>query len=422
MPVSEANIPLEIFSAVVLSLILFSCCLERKKNRLSIGFIGMLASNCLALVTEALAIYMKRSLFPDGIVVALYLSSYISGYLLCFFYVNYVHACILQKQKISGIWLRVTAIGGALGILYLLVGTRLRWFFAVEAGLFLPTKYFALSMAYDVLGMALAMGMILRYRKALHTKDFIALLTLPGLMIVAIVFLNMASQLFVFTMLSCVVIYLMIQSDRIRKTALQEKRMEEMYTQLMLSQIQPHFVFNALSGIRRLIQKDQTVAVEAVEQFSMYLRTNLDSLNSSRMVVFPRELEHAREYLYLEKLRFGERLTVEYDVICDDFCLPVLTLQPIVENAVRHGIMQREEGGRLRIVTEEREDKYVVRVEDDGVGFDPEAVENDGRTHIGITNVRNRLKAQCCGELKIRSEVGKGTTVEMCLPKSSYGG
>ena len=140
-------------------------------------------------------------------------------------------------------------------------------------------------------------------------------------------------------------------------------------------------------------------------------------MSENRPIPFERELRHTQNYLSLEKKRFGDRLRVEYDLQTTTFCLPALSLQPLVENAVRYGVMQRETGGTVRIATLEDEVSYQVIVTDDGVGFDISKKKMDGRTHIGIDNVRNRLATLCGGKLQVDSRRNYGTTAIITLPK-----
>lgn len=186
---------------------------------------------------------------------------------------------------------------------------------------------------------------------------------------------------------------------------------------IMLSQIQPHFLFNALGAIGQLSRRDSNQASEAIDTFARYLRTNLESVENTRIVTFTSELQHLKTYLWLEKMRFGEDLKVIYDVAYEDFFLPPLTVQPIVENAVKHGLGQKEEGGTVTIRSRDLTNCWQIQIEDDGVGFDEKTVLKDGRVHIGIENVRRRLQFMCGGSLTIESSVGAGTVVTICIPK-----
>lgn len=188
--------------------------------------------------------------------------------------------------------------------------------------------------------------------------------------------------------------------------------------QIMLSQIQPHFLYNTLSAIQYLCNHNPEAAGAMTEKFSRYLLGNMSALRDDGEIPFARELEHTQIYLAIEQSRYEDLLRIEYDITCTDFELPTLTLQPIVENAVRHGARGKKGTGTVIIATREHPDRYEITVSDDGPGFDPEApaLADDGREHIGIANVRDRLK-QIGGDLHIRSERGKGTLVTIEIPK-----
>ena len=205
------------------------------------------------------------------------------------------------------------------------------------------------------------------------------------------------------------------------KSSIHEKELQlelqENKVAVMLSQIQPHFLYNALTAICDLCSSEPEKAREALVDFSVYLRENMDSINSKGPVSFNRELSHIKTYLKLEKLRFEEKINVVYDISAEDFEIQPLTIQPIVENAVKHGVGMKEDGGTVTIATKEFDDRYEVIVSDDGVGFDTAKKPNDGRTHIGMENVRNRLKTMCNAVLNIESTIGKGTVATITIPK-----
>ena len=198
----------------------------------------------------------------------------------------------------------------------------------------------------------------------------------------------------------------------------QKAEIANMKNEIMLSQIQPHFIFNTLGAIEHL-SKDSPEVKQAIHTFSLYLRGNINVLSrDAAMISFEKELEHTRLYLQLEGLRFGDNLHVEYDLQRTDFMIPTLTLQPLVENAVRHGVRGNPDGiGTVRIAAQSRGEKIEITVEDNGPGFSPETEKQDGRVHVGIANVRERLRASCGGELIIDSEPGKGTRATILLPE-----
>lgn len=202
-----------------------------------------------------------------------------------------------------------------------------------------------------------------------------------------------------------------------RRAAELEKKLGDMNMTLMLSQIQPHFMYNALNTIKYLTKKDPKSAESAIVKFSSYLRANMDSLTQKDPIPFKKEMEHVDNYISIEKLRFGDRLNIEYDIDYDNFAIPALTIQPIAENAIKHGINQRVNGGTLKISSYEENDYIIVSVEDDGVGFDVNQVKNDERSHIGMTNIKSRLKEMLNAEVIVESVENEGTVVTIKIPK-----
>ena len=201
-----------------------------------------------------------------------------------------------------------------------------------------------------------------------------------------------------------------------------QKELYEAKVNVMVSQIRPHFMYNALSSIAILCKLDPDTAYDATVTFSDYLRGNMDSLKQTAPVPFEKELEHLKKYLYIEKLRFDDKLNIEYDIEDTDFEIPLLSIQPLVENAVKHGVGMKEEGGTVKISTKETETAHEVIIEDDGVGFDPDKKKDDGRSHVGMDNTKKRLKDMVGGDVIIQSEPGKGTTVRVIIPKKEEDG
>ena len=205
-------------------------------------------------------------------------------------------------------------------------------------------------------------------------------------------------------------IWLHLQFVRRHEQALQA----EQRIQIMMTQIQPHFLFNTIATFKALCRKDPEKAADVADKFGAYLRQNLDSLSMSGRIPFRRELEHTKLYTDIEAVRF-ENIRVEYDIADDDFTVPPLVLQPMVENAIRHGVRIREDG-RILVKTCRRPPWHEIMIEDNGVGLNPEAVESLDESHIGIRNVRERIETMCGGTLHIDSRPDVGTTVTIRIP------
>ena len=205
------------------------------------------------------------------------------------------------------------------------------------------------------------------------------------------------------------------QTERYYQEQLEKAQLE---IDIMLAQIQPHFLYNSLTTIKHLCRKDPETAERAVTDFTEYLRHNMDSLSVDKPIPFEKEIEHVKQYISLQKLRFGDELGVRWELECTDFEIPTLTLQPLVENAITYGVRRSDSGmGVVTIRSQRHSDRIEVQVIDDGPGFVANSLPDDEeRSHTGIQNVSERLKRVSDGELVIDSVVGKGTTATIVLP------
>ena len=183
----------------------------------------------------------------------------------------------------------------------------------------------------------------------------------------------------------------------------------------MISQIQPHFIYNTLGTIEQLCITEPKEASKLVRNFSLYLRGNFSELDNAKPIRFSQEMNHVKHYTDIEQVRFPD-MTIQYDLRSVEFLLPALSVQPLVENAIKHGLMGLEEGGIVTISAYETKESYVVEVTDDGVGFDMNAGYDEAK-HVGIKNIRGRIEAMCGGTLSIESKIGSGTKATIKIPK-----
>lgn len=194
-----------------------------------------------------------------------------------------------------------------------------------------------------------------------------------------------------------------------------EMELKENRISLMLSQIRPHFIYNTLGTIERMCLKDPQKAFELVRNFSLYLRGNFSELDSVIPIRFSQEIKHVEYYVNIEKVRFPD-INIEYHIETSDFDLPALSVQPLVENAIKHGLMGLETGGTVVIRSYETSEYYYVEVSDNGIGFDVN-VNIEDKKHVGLRNIRERLHAMVDGHLTIESEINKGTKAIIMIPK-----
>lgn len=333
----------------------------------------------------------------------------------------------LLEQSGASDWLRSTVFRVAAGLwivymallIYTQFSTTIYYFDA--QGVYHRGPYYPVLLVPPVCIMLLNLLTLWRRRMRLTRRQLAAF----AVYIIVPMFTMLVQMLFygiylivLGTAVSALFMFLYIQRDQAERYAEQEAENARLRVDIMLSQIQPHFMYNTLGAIGHLCKNDPE-AKEAINRFSRYLRHNMDSLTQSEPIPFTTELEHTKAYLELEQLRFPEELKVEYDLQSTAFLLPTLTLQPLAENAVRHGIRKSESGaGTVTISTRETPDRYEITVTDDGAGFDIHAdTIDDGRSHIGLSNVRERLRRISGGDLQIESAPGQGCRATILLPK-----
>lgn len=227
---------------------------------------------------------------------------------------------------------------------------------------------------------------------------------------------------FFFVLAVCLQDYVYIHKNNVMQMEAVEAanlrvKLQETEMSLMLSQIKPHFLYNALIAIQVLCTREPETAEEAIIHFAKYLRMNMRSINSVKPIPFSEELEHVRNYVAIEKMRFKERLNMCYEIGEEGFQLPPLTIQPLVENAIKHGVCKRVTGGTVTLRTYQVPEYNCVEISDDGVGFDTHILEEPGSESFGLKNILFRLKKMMCAEVLIESQADKGTRVLVRLPR-----
>lgn len=194
------------------------------------------------------------------------------------------------------------------------------------------------------------------------------------------------------------------------KTELAEARLN-----LMQAQIKPHFINNAMIAVQEVCYTDPERAAELIEHFARYLRNNINATSSSLPIDFKDEVQAVKEYLAIEYADTSKKFQFEFDIKCESFKVPALSIEPLAENAVKHGIDRYSGESRVILSSYETEDAYHVLIRDNGEGFDVNA-ETLGKGGIGLKNTEERLKTMCGGRLEIRHDDG-WTVAEIIIPK-----
>ena len=293
-------------------------------------------------------------------------------------------------------------------------------------GSIFPFGYTCLAVSLSLLGMLLVLSIRL-FRRSRWKEATLPVIVVLLILLSLILDSNVGSRsqpvsfLTVFIVIGCIMYYNWLHMLFVREH--EEAIAVGQRAQLMLSQIKPHFLYNVLNMTEELCEINPEMAKEAVGKFSRYLRENMDSIGQTAVIPFRKELDHTKLYVEIEQMRFEDALTVRYDIACADFGIPALTLEPLVENAIRHGVRKKPGGrGTVVISTSETPARFAVSVTDDGPGFDTTVPPTDGKRHVGLRNVRERLEQVCGGSLEIQSSPGRGTTATIILPKRQGAG
>ena len=329
------------------------------------------------------------------------------------------------------------------GLLRTVLGLWSVYFVMVVSGLF-TDSFYTITPAIQVLRgpwyplmllplnaiVLLNLTALFKRRKLLSRKvclSFLIALLPSALTVLVQLFVDVFLLIGICTALFALATYGFILSDQIDRDRSQQKELflheQEIARKqrqianeranVMVLQMRPHFIYNTLSSIYCLCDQDPKKAQNVLLDFTVYLRKNFTSIASTDPIPFSSELEHTRAYLAVEQVQYEDSLTVEYDTPHTLFRVPALTLQPIVENSVKHGRDPNAEPLHILIQTRETDSGSKIIVMDNGKGFDPDETAIPG---IALENIRQRLEMMCGGSLTIERNEGGGTVVTVVIP------
>ena len=214
------------------------------------------------------------------------------------------------------------------------------------------------------------------------------------------------------TSIGAMMMFIYIQRDQIEHHLRQQEEIIHQRNSIRVLQMRPHFIYNTMTSIYYLCKQDSDKAQQVILDFTSYLRRNFTAIAKEDTVPFMEEMEHTRAYLAVEQVRFEGKLFVEFETPHTSFRLPPLTLQPIVENAVKHGVDPDMEPLHIFIRTRRTDKGNEITVEDTGPGFN---TTDNADPHIALDNIRQRLEVMCGGSLSISARSGGGTVVTIVV-------
>lgn len=344
--------------------------------------------------------------------------------ILLFLYNGYMSSCLFKEKKdLPHKRLLLVSAVAFTGLLLVIVSQFTNLYYYIDAqNYYHRNPAYVVSTLLPAVGMIIDLSIMIEFRKNVSRAMLVSLISymaLPFAASVIQIFCYGISLINISISISMILMFVVAMIEQNENLARKEREAADLRISMMISQIAPHFIYNALTTIQQMCVTDAEMASETVGEFADYLRGNLKSLEQKEAIPFGRELEHVRCYAAIEKKRFGARVQVVYDIETENFLIPALTLQPIVENAIKHGLCKKKGGGTVWIHTKQKGDMVIVSVEDDGAGFDTDEYMKTQQNHVGIRNVMSRLNSMCKGELTIDSRPGQGTCVRIYLPQSA---
>ena len=387
--------------------------MDRWNRRFFTSFFSVYAScNFLFLLDSILYRFPDRAAEERVIIGLGYL---LPSIIMAMLTVYLMHCC---GKKLHGSPI-LRAVVGLLIVYFILLGIAqftTCFYYITEDNLFIRGPWHPVLMAPMAAIMVLTLSCAIRWRDALSRKRYCAFLICLIPLTVAVVihtFIYVPLFLTIGITLSMLMMFTIILLDEIEQHMRHQQEIIHQRASIMVLQMRPHFIYNTMMSIYYLCKQDPDLAQQVTLDFTTYLRKNFTAIASEAAIPFSEELAHTRAYLAVEQAQFDDRLFVNYDTPHTLFSLPPLTLQPIVENAVKHGMDPDSEPLHISIKTLRTDSGSEITVEDNGPGFDP---AGDAEPHFALSNIRERLTMMCDGKLSITPRTGGGTVVRVTIP------
>ena len=278
---------------------------------------------------------------------------------------------------------------------------------------------------FPLLILPLLMIMVINLIATLCSRKFLSRMTFNSFLVFSVpittalllhIFIDVTPLLDISIVISAVFMFGLILSEQIKENTRQQQEITRQRASVMMLQMRPHFVYNTLMTIYSLCNQDPQKARQVTLDFTNYLRKNFNAVANDSTIPFTAELEHTKAYLGVEQAQFEDMLFVKYDTPFTQFRLPPLTLQPIVENAVKHGMNPYLGPLHNYVRTRHTDAGTEIIVEDDGNGYDP---TDTTKPHTALENIENRLQQQCAGTFSIKPRPNGGTVVNIFIPTTN---
>lgn len=404
-----ANIIMEMFGMALCGFLYFSVLIDDRKSHFRDLFLFMIFHECMILFLDSTTWFMQfKPQFTLLLKIANCLFFILGTEIITLFWNTQVEIMNLKSRAKKPLFVVIQVLA-VVQIIAIIGNIFFGYFYTIENANFITNKKTGnLQYVYSMVVFIVSLYYAITTKTSMKIKaPFIAINILPLCVSILQQFHYTLSFMYISVLAALIILYINIQVDMGR-------RIEEFKNRVMISQIQPHFMYNTLTTIKALCRVEPDLAAKTITNFADYLRGNMDFASLSTTIPFEKELNHTRIYTEIEALRF-DNIKFEFNIEDKDFEIPALTVQPMVENAVRHGVRSKPDA-HILIHTYAEENYHVVVIKDNGKGFD-HAQFNGSRTHIGLLNTRLRVERLVNGKFTADSVPGKGVTITIKIPK-----
>ena len=387
--------------------------LNKRSRHFFIPSFSLLALGIAAYVVD-LFIYTDPSLAWVGRIVS-FIETFFPSVLMPLLTAYISHCCGKRLRESPAFYIAVSLCASLFVLLLITQFTDAIYYFTDDNRFVTGPWYWVLIVPLMALILLNIIQVILE-RNKIGKRYFIAFLIylLPILVAMAVqAFVSVFLLIVIAVSISALSMFGIIVADHMGKHLAQQKEIADQRVSITVLQMRPHFIYNTMTSIYYLCEQDAAKAQKVTLDFTTYLRKNFNAITSKDPVTFTEELEHTRAYLSVVQAQFEDNLAVEFDVPHTLFRLPPLTLQPLVENAVKYGMdVDSSEPLRVSVKTQKAEKGSLLIVADNGPGL---SVDDNGEPHIALNNIRERLTA-IGASLSISSNENGGTTITVFIP------
>lgn len=344
---------------------------------------------------------------------------YILGYVILFIFYMYLNEELIVYSKSERIMHYILGVGFIIMTILAITNPWTELFFYVDkSGYYHRGDFYYINLIYfGMIHLVLIYIIILNRPDIKRLLSYLSYIVLPFTVTIIQSYNYGYSFMYAAIFVSIIILYLNVQLETDKLLRKRQFEIEDQRAINILSQVQPHFIYNVLNSIYYLTDNDASKAKEAIDKFSRYLRSSLDIKQNTGLIKLSEELEHVKLYISLEEIRFEGLFETNYSIENPDILVPRLSIQPLVENAIKHGLSLRDSKGKLSIKEYSDINNYYIEIENNGKGFDTSKPLSRERTHLGVENVRYRLSRYLGATLQIDSDIELGTVCTITIPK-----